>query len=132
MNPPSYQIVRSFLPSKILGVRIGPVDNADAVMLVLNSEQAMTLGNLLHGMNVVFKWNRTVCGEGMAYVYNNQKPSMTLLCVGARTDGNFKADELLVTLPYKAFLDLPSRMGRFASLSRQALDSLSERFSRHH
>ena len=129
---PRFANIEPRIKEKIIGVRIGPIADADAVMLVLNPEQGMTLGNLLAGLKVTFKWNRTVCGEGMASVYNSKQPTMTLLCIGARTDGDFKPGELLVTLPYKMFLDLPARMGRFASLSRQALDSLSERFGKHH
>ena len=124
---PRFANIEPRIHEKIMAVRIGPVDDADTVMLVLNPEQAMTLGNLMPGMNLTFKWNRTVCGEGMAYVYNSKKPSVNMLCIGARTDGEFKPDELLVTLPYKSFLELPSRMGKFASMSRQALDSLSEK-----
>lgn len=129
---PMFANIEPRIREKILGVRIGPTDNADAVMLILNPEQGMTLGNLIGGLKVTFKWNRTVCGEGMAQVYNTKQPTMTLLCIGARTDGDFEADELLVTLPYKVFIDLPSRMGKFSSMSRKAIDSMAERFRRHH
>ncbi len=129
---PRFANIEPRIREKITGVRIGPVADADAVMLVLNPEQGMTITNLLPEIRVSFKKNRTVCGEGMASVYNNQQPTMTPLCVGARTDGGFQADELLVTLPYKMFMELPLRMNKFASLSRQAVDSLTRRFRKSH
>lgn len=129
---PRFANIEPRIKEKITGVRIGPVADADVVMLVLNPEQMMTLTNLLPEIRVSFKKNRTVCGESMAHVYNTQQPTMTLLCIGARTDGNFAADELLVAFTYKLFMELPSKMGKFASLSRQAVDSLKSRFSKAH
>jgi uncharacterized protein (DUF169 family) len=129
---PIFAKIEPRIKVKVSSVRIGPLEDADNVMLVLNPEQAMTLANLVPGINVAFKWNKTVCGDGMAFVYNHQQPSMSLLCIGARTDGGFNSDELLVTLHGKTFLELPSKMNKLSSLSRMALDSLSERFGRVH
>jgi uncharacterized protein (DUF169 family) len=75
---------------KVTAIRIGPAADADVVMLVLNSAQAMTLTNLLPEIRLSFRKNRTVCGEGLAAVYNTRQPTMTLLCIGARTDGSFE------------------------------------------
>ncbi len=129
---PRFADIEPRIKEKITGMRIGPVEDADTVMLVLNPEQGMTLTNLLPEIQLSFRKNRTVCGEGMASVFNTSQPTMTLLCIGARTDGNFQADELLVTLPYSMFMELPSRMNKFTSLSRQAVDSLTRRFRKLH
>ena len=129
---PRFADIEPRIKEKIAGIRIGPVEDADTVMLVVNPEQGMTLTNLLPEIRLSFRKNRTVCGEGMASVFNTRQPTMTLLCIGARTDGDFQADELLVTLPYSMFMELPSRMNKFTSLSRQAVDSLTRRFRKLH
>ena len=129
---PRFANIEPRIKEKITGLRIGPVEDADTVMLIVNPEQSMTLTNLLPEIQLSFRKNRTVCGEGMASVYNTKQPTMTLLCIGARTDGDFQADELLVTLPYKMFMEVPSRMNKFTSLSRQAVDSLTRRFRKLH
>ncbi|GEM_PF-1325870 len=129
---PRFANIEPRIKGKVIGVRVGPTADTDVVMLVLNPAQAMTLSNLLPEIKLSFRKNRTVCGEGLAAVYNTKQPTMTLLCIGARTDGSFEPEELLVTLPYKTFLELPSKMNKFASLSRQAVDSLRSRFNRMH
>jgi uncharacterized protein (DUF169 family) len=109
---------------------IGPVAGSNVVMLVLTPAQAMTLCNLVPGMNVVFRKNRTVCGDGMAHVFNTHRPSMSLLCIGARTDGAFQEHELLVTLPFSAFLELPSKMNKWSAVSRNAVEGIRDRLRR--
>ena len=129
---PRFANIEPRIKEKVNAIRIGPSTDADVVMLVLNAAQAMTLSNLLPEIRLSFRKNRTVCGEGLAAVYNTRQPTMTLLCIGARTDGCFEPEELLVTLPHKTFLELPAKMTKFSSLSRQAVDSLRNRFSRLH
>jgi uncharacterized protein (DUF169 family) len=129
---PRFANIEPRVKEKVSRVLIGPAMGADVVMLVIGPGQAMTLTNLIPEIRLSARKNRTVCGEGLASVYNTKQPTMTLLCIGARTDGQFEPEELLVTLPGKMFLDLPSKMNRFASLSRQAVDSLKNRFSRLH
>lgn len=129
---PRFAAIEPRIKEKIAAVRIGPVEDADVVMLILNPGQAMTLNNILPEINLSVRKNRTVCGEGLASVYNTRQPTMSLLCIGARTDGNFQPDELLVTLPYNLFLELPSRMNKFMSISRQAIDSFRNRFKKMH
>ena len=124
---PRFADVQPRITEEIAAVRIGPVADADVIMLVLNPEQAMTLSNVLPGIVTTFKKNRTVCGEGVARVCKENQPVMTLLCIGARTDGAFASHELIVSLPYKTFLELPARMGKFVSFSRKALDGLAHR-----
>lgn len=129
---PRFANIEPRIKEKIAAVRIGPIEGADVVMLIINPSQAMTLANLMPDIKLSQRKNRTVCGEGLAAVYNTKQPTMTLLCIGARTDGDFEPDELLVTLPYHAFTELPARMNRFASLGRQAIENLRSRFNRMH
>lgn len=129
---PRFADIEPRVKEKVAAIRVGPAADADVVMLVLTPGQAMTLSNLIPEIKLSFRKNRTVCGEGLAAVYNTKLPTMTLLCIGARTDGGFEPEELLVTLPYKTYLELPAKMTRFASLSRQAVDSLRNRFTRLH
>jgi uncharacterized protein (DUF169 family) len=124
---PRFADVQPRITEEIAAVRIGPVADADIVMLVLNPEQTMTLSNVMPGLAVTFKKNRTVCGEGVPRVYYGNQPTVTLLCIGARTDGAFAPHEMLVSLPYKTFLELPARMSKFASFSRKAMDGLAQR-----
>jgi uncharacterized protein (DUF169 family) len=130
LRAPRFGNIEPRIKSKINAVRIGPLAGADVVLLVLNPEQAMTLAHLLPEIEMSFKNNRTVCGEGVARVCQDGQAVMSLLCIGARMDGGFKADEMLAALPHATFVQLPARMNKLRSISRQAVDSLKDRLTR--
>ncbi|MBI2859389.1 MAG: DUF169 domain-containing protein [Chloroflexi bacterium] len=122
---PKYVKIEPRIAADTGALRIGPVDGADVVMLVLNAEQVMTLSILLDGVKAEFKGNMAVCGEAMAQVYNTGKPNVTVLCNGARTFGTYETNEIIMALPARTFEDLPSKMGKFSSLSKKAKDGLA-------
>ena len=130
LRAPRFGNIEPRIKDKITAVCIGPLAGADAVLLVLNPEQAMTLAHLLPEIQMSFKNNRTVCGEGVARVCRDRQSVMSLLCIGARMDGGFKADEMLAALPHASFVQLPARMNKLRSISRQAVDSLKGRLTR--
>ena len=66
-----------------------------------------------------------ICGEAVAKVYNEEKPNVSFLCSGARELGGFEAHEVVLSLPYALFLELPDRMTKFASLNRSTRGHVS-------
>lgn len=122
---PTYVNIEPRIKEKTAAVRIGPVEDADIVLLVLNPEQIMIMAILLEGINARFKGDMAVCGEATAYVYNTGQTNVTFLCNGARLYGGYEGNELVVALPYKVFLELPSKMTKFASLSKKARDGFA-------
>ncbi|MDO8473703.1 MAG: DUF169 domain-containing protein, partial [Dehalococcoidia bacterium] len=121
-----YVNIEPRIREKMAAVRVGPVDGADIVLLILNAEQVMTVSILLEGMEATFKGNMAVCGEATALVHNTGKPNVTFLCNGARTFGTYETNEVVVALPIKVFQELPTKMGKFSSLSKKAREGLAQ------
>jgi uncharacterized protein (DUF169 family) len=123
---PMFVDVGPRIRSKTKAVRIGSLEDADVVLLVLNSEQVMIMSILLGGIKAEFKGEMAICGEAVAKVYNEGKPNVSFLCSGARDLGGFETHEVVLGLPYGLFLELPDRMTKFASLSRSVLGEKEE------
>jgi uncharacterized protein (DUF169 family) len=122
---PMFVDVRPRIKSKTKAVRIGSLEDADVVLFVLNSEQVMIMSILLGGIRAEFKGEMAICGEAVAKVYNEGEPNVSFLCNGARELGGFETHEVVLSLPYALFLELPARMTRFASLSRSGRGHVS-------
>ncbi len=123
---PTYVNIEPRIKAKAAAVRIGPLHDCDVVLFVLSPEQIMTVAVLLGGIEASFKGEMGVCGEAMARVYESGKPNVTFLCNGARLNGGFEANELVLALPYKVLLELPPKMTKFASLGKKARDGLAQ------
>jgi uncharacterized protein (DUF169 family) len=128
MHEPKYGDIDFRIKDKIAAVRIGQPGNADVVILIVNPEQVMSMANIVEGIGLRFRKNRAVCGDCVTEVYTSGQPRISFLCIGSRTDGHFTDNELILSLPYKIFLELPSKMSKFSSLSRKAKDNLAQRF----
>lgn len=122
---PAFVDVEPRIKARTKALRVGPLEGADVVLLVLNPEQVMITSILLGGIKAEFKGEMAICGEAVAQVYNQGKPNLSFLCSGARDLGGFEVHELVLGLPYAAFLELPGRMSKFASLSRSAREGIS-------
>lgn len=117
---PMFVDVGPRIKTKTKAVRIGPLEDVDVVLFVLNSEQVMIMSILLGGIQAEFRGEMAICGESVAKVCNEGEPNVSFLCSGARELGGFEAHEVVLSLPYASFLELPDRMTKFASLSRSA------------
>jgi uncharacterized protein (DUF169 family) len=106
------------IKGKTKTVRIGPLEDADVVLFVLSPEQVMVVSILLGGIKAEFKGEMAICGEAVAKVYNEGEPNVSFLCSGARDLGGFETHEVVLSLPYALFLELPDKMTKFASLSQ--------------
>jgi uncharacterized protein (DUF169 family) len=123
---PMFVEVGPRIKTKTKAVHIGPLEDADVVLFVLNSEQVMIMSILLGGIKAEFKGEMAICGEAVAKVYNEGKPNVSFLCSGARDLGGFETHEIVLGLPYGLFLELPDRMTKFTSLSRSVLGEREE------
>jgi uncharacterized protein (DUF169 family) len=126
---PMFVDVEPRIKAKTKAVHIGPLGGADVVLFVLNAEQVMIMSILLGGMRAEFKGEMAICGEAVAKVYNEGEPNVSFLCSGAREFGGFEAHEVVLSLPYALFLELPDRMTRFASLSRSSKVKVDQELS---
>ncbi len=122
---PKYVKIEPRITEHTAALKIGPVDGADVVMLILNAEQVMTLSILLEGVKAEFKGNMAVCGEAMAQVYNTGQTNVTFLCNGARIFGTYETNEVILAMPTRVFEQLPAKMGKFSSLGKKAKDGLA-------
>jgi uncharacterized protein (DUF169 family) len=123
---PTFVDVEPRIKSKTKTVRIGPLEDADVVLFVLSPEQVMIMSILLGGIKAEFRGEVAICGEAVAKVYNEGEPNISFLCSGARELGGFESHEVVLGLPYAQFLELPSKMTKFASLSRNVRESMSQ------
>ena len=123
---PMFVDVEPRIKTKTKAVRIGPLEDADVVLFVLSPEQVMVMSMLLGGITAEFKGEMAICGEAVAQVYNEGEPNISFLCNGARELGGFQAHEVVLGLPYARFLELPSKMSKFASLSRDVRGSMAQ------
>ncbi len=132
LREPHYGEIEFRIPDKVAALRIGPLDDADVVILVLQPAQVMTASLIIEGINLRFRRNRAVCGDNVAEVFNSGEPRISFLCVGSRTSGGFNKDELVLSLPYKQFMELSLRMSKLAQMSRKAQDGLVHRLAKIH
>lgn len=123
---PKYVKIEPRIEEETAALRVGAVAGSDVVMLILDPEQVMTMSILLDGVQASFKGNLAVCGEAMAQVYNTGRANLTFLCNGARIFGTYETSEIVLALPYRVFATLPSKIARFAALSRKAKDELAQ------
>lgn len=123
---PKYVKIEPRINEKMAAIRLGPVEGSDIILFILNAEQVMTMSILLEGMEATFKGNMAVCGEATALVNNTGKANVTFLCNGARTFGTYETNEVVLSLPQKVFLELPSKMGKFTALSKKAREGLAQ------
>jgi uncharacterized protein (DUF169 family) len=65
---PMFVDVGPRIKSKTRAVHIGPLEDADVVLFVLNSEQVMIMSILLGGIKAEFKGEMAICGEAVANV----------------------------------------------------------------
>ena len=132
LREPHYGEVELRIPGKVAALRIGPLEGSDVVMLVLLPGHVMTASLIIENIQMRFRRNRAVCGDSMAEVLNSGQPRITFLCVGSRTSGGFHKDELVLSMPYSQFMELPSKMSKLAQMSRKAQDSLTDRLAKIH
>jgi uncharacterized protein (DUF169 family) len=132
LREPHYGEIELRIPGKVAALRVGPLEDSDVVMLVVQPGQVMTAALIIENIQLRFRRNRAVCGDSMADVLNSGQPRITFLCVGSRTSGGFNSDELVLSLPYAMFMELLPKMGKLAQMSRKAQDSLTHRLAKIH
>ena len=132
LREPHYGEIELRIPGKVAALRIGPLEDADVVMLVLQPGHVMTAAIIIENIQMRFRHNKAVCGDSMAEVLNSGQPRITFLCVGSRTSGGFHNDEIVLSMPYAQFMELPSKMSKLAQMSRKAQDSLTYRLAKIH
>lgn len=132
LREPHFGEIGLRIPGRVAALRIGPLEDADVVMLILQPAQVMTAALIIEGINLRFRRNKAVCGDNMAEVFNSGEPRISFLCVGSRTSGGYKSEELVLSLPYKQFMELPPKMSTLAQMSRKAQDGLTHRLAKIH
>lgn len=96
---PRFVNIKTGFDKETQAVVIGPLENADVVLLVLNNRQAMTMSILMGGISAEFRGEVAVCGEATAQVYHEGLPNLSFLCNGARMFGGYKDSEVVLGLP---------------------------------
>jgi uncharacterized protein (DUF169 family) len=107
---PKYVEIEPRIKKKVETIKIGSINDADIVLLILDCEQVMILSILLGGLDSSFKGELGVCGEVVAKVYEENKPNLSFLCQGARIFGNFKQNEVILGITKKQFDELVKRI----------------------
>lgn len=95
---PQYIEIEPRIKDDVKAIKIGGEDNADILLLTVTPNQAMNLSVLLGGIKVCCKGEMGVCGEAVASCYVEKKPSLSLLCNGARIMGKFRENEMCIAI----------------------------------
>lgn len=107
---PKYIEIEPRIKEEVKKIRVGEGEESDLVLLCLNSQQVMILSILLGGITTSFKGEMGVCGEATASAYNQNEPTLTFLCHGARLMGGFKTNEMVLAIPKDKFEALAQRI----------------------
>lgn len=107
---PRYVDIEPRIKETVDTIKIGSLDNADVVVLIVDCQQVMMLSILLGGLLPYFKGEFGVCGETVAKVYEEDKPNLSFLCQGARIFGNFRENEVAIGIPKWQFDELSKRI----------------------
>lgn len=96
---PKYTKIETGFKELTRAVVVGPLDNADVILLILNNRQTMTMSILMGGISAEFRGEVAVCGEATAQVYKEGIPNLSFLCNGARMFGGYKDSEVVLGMP---------------------------------
>ncbi len=116
LREPKYVEVELRVKEKFRTVKVGEVENADVLLFIVNPRQLMELSILLGGITASFKGETAVCGEATARCYIEKKPSLTLLCHGARDFSDYKDDEMVLAVPVPMVFDMVKRISELKAL----------------
>jgi uncharacterized protein (DUF169 family) len=105
-----YANIEPSIKEDIKAVRIGPIEDADVVLFLVNADQAMNLSILLVGISAEFRGELAICGEAIAKVYLDQQPNISMLCNGARMFGGFSKNDMVVGMPYSIMIDIADKI----------------------
>ncbi len=117
------------ITTRTQAISIGPLQDADQVIFILNPERAMTMAVLLGGINSRITGQMSLCREITAEIANGGEPRFSFLCKGARRHGEYGVEEIVLGMPYEVFLKLPEKMGRYSMLAHKAKAGLRQLFS---
>lgn len=116
LREPKYVEVELRVKEKYKTVQVGDVENADVLLFMINPRQLMELSILLGGITASFKGETAVCGEATARCYIEKRPSLTLLCHGARDFSGYKDDEMVLAVPVFMVSDMVKRINELKAL----------------
>ncbi len=116
LREPKYVEVELRVKEKFRTVQVGDAENADVLLFIVNPRQLMELSILLGGITASFRGETAVCGEATARCYIEKKPSLTLLCHGARDFSGYKDDEMVLAVPVPMVSDMVKRINELKAL----------------
>lgn len=97
-------------PPDTKAVRIGPLDGADIVMMILNPRQVMEIAQVYGPLEARFQGELGVEGEATALPYMTGKPNVSFLCNSARLLAGYKDSEVILTMPYEEATKLAEKI----------------------
>ncbi len=116
-------------PAITKAVLIGPLNEfttpIDTIIFIVNPKQGMLLTSALFSflkkkINATFGSTMAVCGEIVAYTFENKTPNISLLCGGARIFSGYDDTELIFGVPFHMFDQLYEALKKLEEL--QALE----------
>ncbi len=116
LREPKYVEVELRVKEKYKTVHVGDVKKAEVLLFIVNPRQLMELSILLGGITAFFRGETAVCGEATARCYIENKPSLTLLCHGARDFSGYRDDEMVLAVPVSMVKDMVKRINELKAL----------------
>ncbi|MFH1788314.1 MAG: DUF169 domain-containing protein [Candidatus Altiarchaeota archaeon] len=97
-------------PAETKAVRIGPIEGADVILMILTPKQVMELAQVYGPINAKFQGELGVEGEATALPYMTGKPNVSFLCNSARLLAGYKDSEVILSMPYAKALALAEKI----------------------
>lgn len=103
----------------------------DVVLVVATPDRIMKISSFYKKLfdeeiSARFAGENAVCGEATALVRKTQKPNVTFLCPGAREEGKYRRDEVVIGFPKSIFdrIELAIRKQEIKALCGCLMDDL--------
>ena len=97
-------------PAKTKAVRIGPVEGADVVLMIITPKAVMELTQIYKKIDAHFSGELGVEGEATALPYTTGLPNVSFLCNSARLLSGYRPSEVILSLPIKDAKELAQKI----------------------
>lgn len=86
-------------PAETKALRIGPIEDSDVVLMILNPKQVMEIAQVYGPIEARFSGELGVEGEATALPHMTGKPNVSFLCNSARLLAGYRDSEVILSMP---------------------------------
>ncbi len=122
IKPKYVDIQPRISPAATKAIRIGPIEGADVVLMILTPKQVMQIAQVYGPIDACFKGELGVEGEATALPLKSGKANVSFLCNSARLLGGFQDSEVILSMPIRQAKTLVKKILRRNEAIQQKRD----------